>query len=814
MGIPAKLAEYPFWTRHFNKRPVAEPGALNKAQKYNEVNPEHNMLSNGIGVLLSSNQELAIIDVDFNGNKEEKQQLQELAIDAGFIDPQTDWTLPTYKEFLEQNSNLFAQLRNTELLELINNTYTELSPTGTGLHIFINITNKPKIAYKGSTNPEFKGQISLSRSFMTVTGIKLYGSPLVLAQMSLEQFPKTFSFSKEKIQNETIILPIQNVPKEQVAAALNLVSPKPLLRTQVLWTEFTQKTYEHYDFWLTIGMALHDWGTKAQMLATAYKLWSDWSQKDVDNYKSEEDVEAHWRSFGQSSNQITVATLIALAARLQFLYPVPLITKDGKHPSFPQINEYRNFEYLLKYYKIQLWEDGMYYVSGDEDIMKRFFTTPKSSTPLLNKFYGPYSQKELAAFTLMLCQDSNWRKMQSAQTLVQTWCSTAVKPLDLVKEWLDTPYKELPAQMHKAYALFEEFNVEQYNFQSTPEYLFNCMNVRAESEEEKQHYFSLFKKTLMLFIKFHEPLVNTSKFADNGGILVLVGPENTYKSTFLKLLLPDALQSARKEVNMQLSGEKSMRDFLRQMGQKAIIQVDEFEGFMDLAKKSSQIKNLLSGNEVTFTDIYETSERKVARKAVIVGTTNETRLMLSHNGTRRLWFIPVGKIDTIGATKVNLHYMYNELRKEFKQECKAGRLPWLLTQDEIDSLNQRNQYMTAQTDLSIVLEELWPAQGQFMPNDYLNNINIRKYNGPKLMKTLEVQAYINFKGVNIKVGPAALERALERHCGRWTQSLTTDQWRNTAVIRKGQLCQNPRGNGSFNYHKWIMPPTSEEEIPE
>lgn len=823
MGIPAELAEYPFWTRHFNKRPVAEPGALDKAQKYSEINPEESSLSSGIGILLSPDHQLAIIDIDFPGNKGEKNYLQELAIECDFTDPQNDWALETYKEFLQQNSKLFTQLEGTELLELLSNTYTELSPTGTGLHVFVNVVdkNRTKIAYKKSTNPKFKGQISLSRSFMTVTGIPLYGSPNSITTRSLEDFPKCFAFEKTEkkkdIEEEWLpTLLTQNISKEQVATALNVVSPKPLLRTQVLWVEFTKKAYEHYDFWLTIGMALHDWGTKTNTLATAYKFWSDWSQKDTENYRNEEDLESHWRSFGQQSNYdypITIATLIALASRLQFSYPVPLVTKNGSHASFPQINEYRNFEYLLNYYKIQLWEDGMYYVSGDEDVMKRFFTTPKTPAPLLNRFYGPYTQKELATFALLLCQDSNWRKMQSAQTLAQAWCTSAVLPLDLVKEWLDTPFNQLPPSMHKAYALFEEFNVEQYNYQSTPEYLFECLNVRAETEEERQRYFSLFKKTLMLLIKFHEPLANNSKFADNGGILVLVGAENTYKSTFLRLLLPDALRSAHKEVNMQLSGEKPTRDFLRQMGQKAIIQVDEFEGFMDLAKRSSQIKNLLSGNEVTFTDLYETSERKMVRKAIIVGTTNETRLALSHNGSRRLWFIPVGKIDTVAATKVNLHYMYNELRKEFRQECAKGVLPWLLTQDEIDALNQRNQGMTASTDLSIVLEELWPAQGHFMPEEYLDGLNIRKYKGPKLMTTLEVQAYIGFKGLN-KPGPAALERALERHCGRWTQSLTVEYYRKTALIRKGKLCQNPRGNGSFFYHKWIMPPVDGEEYPE
>jgi len=391
------------------------------------------------------------------------------------------------------------------------------------------------------------------------------------------------------------------------------------------------------------------------------------------------------------------------------------------------------------------------------------------------------------------------------------WCDTCTQPFDIVKEWLDMPFEELPEPMHYAKILGHQYKVEQYNNQSTPEYLFSCLNVQATTDQERNLYFSCFKKTLMQFIKFREDEYQMGQFTDNGGMLILVGPENTYKSTFLKLLLPENLQFARKEINMEIQGEKSTRDFLRQMGKKAIIQIDEFEGFLNMAGKSSQIKNLLSSNEVTFTEIYDVSERRTLRKAIIVGTTNETKLALSDNGSRRLWFIPVGCIDTVSAAKVNLHKMYNNLREEFRQIYNQGVLPWLLTQEEVMFLNQRNQNMSASSELAILLEEFWPAIGYEMPNDYLEDVDVKRYKGPKLMSSLEVMNYMKFKQANPKGSLPALERALERHCGQWTKSLTQDHQRRMAIIRKGKLCQNARPHGGFHYHKWIMPPISDPE---
>jgi hypothetical protein len=116
-------------------------------------------------------------------------------------------------------------------------------------------------------------------------------------------------------------------------------------------------------------------------------------------------------------------------ARRELQYPRPILDKHGNTTPFPQINEYANFTYLLHHYDIKLYEDNLlYYVSGVEEIMREYFS--RNKTHIRNRYYGPYTQRELASFILVLCQNSNWRKLSSASRLVQTWIALETLQFD------------------------------------------------------------------------------------------------------------------------------------------------------------------------------------------------------------------------------------------------------------------------------------------------------------------------------------------------------------------------------------------------
>lgn len=817
--LPTALTSLRQWTKYkANKAPIVKVNAPDMALNYEALSSYSN-----IGIILVPDNDVAVIDVDYPGTKDEKLTAIAMAKDFGF--KTSDWSTPRYAVWVRENFKVFQQLEGTGLEELLTTTYCEWSPSGMGLHLWVRVPDKNSKtgAYFTSTNPALHGQFSFTNCFMTVTRQPLHGCSPSLTTVLSDFAPQAFDFSrmthnpekgKKPRRDETdavdqFLLLAQNgeVSQGQITEALELVSCTLTPKVQKQWKELTGRTYQHYDFWVTIGMALHDYGTQTGTLPALFVEWLNWSKKDTANFDGEETVEKKWRSFGETDSGITIATLLALASRLKFEYPRPIVTKEGKRTVMPIINEYINFQYLMRFYDIKVWEDDQYYLSGDDEIMRKYFS--KCGNPYLGKYYGPYTRKDLEAFMLVLCQDSNWRKMESATTHVKTWLAMATKPYDPFLGWLNTPYSELTEDLRTVYTEDGSFPAYSFDNNSTVEYLFECLNVRYKTEQERGLYFTLFKKTLMQIIKFREPEVLKLPFVDNGGMLILTGEENTYKSTFCKLLLPRQLDKSRKEINTPLTGEKNIRDFLRYFSTKTIVQLDEFESMMDVS--SSFFKNLLSGNDNSFVDIYGTQETYRERKAIIIGTTNQSHMVLSENGTRRMWIIPVGKIDTSAALRVNLHKLYNDLRAEFRMEFKKGTMPWLLSQAEIDLLNKQNTSYAARSDLDLVLEEIWPIGNTTMPKDYLAKVNVARLNSPKIMTSNQIRTLLTVHGFRGKA--TAIEHALKRHCLKWTGLKPGEEKTDgVRVIKNGKIYQGwVDEKQNYVYARWIMPPQEEED---
>ena len=810
--LPIEIKNLPYWTNHNNKKPVLPPDQWSRGNTYEEVKA----ISNDIGLLVAPAEvcPYLLIDIDFPGTKEEK--------DAITTHLKAQPELIGKAEHLDLIKSTLDSIKDTSLFPLLNKTYTEFSPTLTGLRMIISSADKHRFAKAYKKAKVFKGQIDFHNQFMTITEIAYPGAPSVIAEVPLLQLSDAFGFKEtQAIEIKPVeVQQIEAIPTENIIRdALKTLPLDQNERIKKLWKEITGEQYEHYHYWLSIGMALHNYsgyvkGSRPRM----YLAYLQWSERDELAYTGEASIEEKWKSFSDKefSNNITWRTILKLANRLTFDYPRQIRDKKGIPTGNPATNEFVNFEYLLNFYNIKLHEDEGYFVSGEKEICEQYFMVHGAKC-WFDKFYGPLTAIGLQAATLRLCQDSKWRGISSTALLVQTWVSQPRLEMDLFKLWLDTPFDELPEDLQYTVTTKGRVRVSQYNQYSNMDYVFDCLNVQYESSEERALAKSMLKKTLMQMIKFREDL--TLPFTDNGGMLILIGAENTFKSTFFKLLLPQPLGYLRKELNMQVKGEKSIRDFVRYLGKKTIVQIDEFEGMMDQAKHGSMFKAILSGDSASMTDIYQTTEAEAKRKAIIVGTSNEMKQVLSDNGSRRMWFIRVNKIDTNRLLHLNLHKLYNDLRSEFRALYSQGIMPWLLTQDEIDLLYKMNERISAKSDLSIWISNTWPSE-EAMPVDYLKDVtSVQLDKSGKLYTTAEVMTSLVFAGMpqhNIKL--SHIERALDRYCGKYTKTLNTtiQLFKPKAVIISGKLCQGVTPQGKYKYMKWIMPPkassNTEEEI--
>lgn len=829
--LPQEIKALPHWTAHVNKRPSIPPDQWANANTYTEVTSK----TENYGILVAPHTEspYLFIDIDYPYSAKDNPEdsfipdipTKETVMEKMQRD-NIEWGSSAHMALIEPT---LRTIRNTSLYPLLQETYSEFSPSGTGIRMIIQSKDKDKFAKAYKKARVFKGQIDFKNQFITITERALPNTVSVIKEVPLMSLADAFGFQESQtvaplaadpalavaqaLDNAEDNFFLGAIPKVEVMiSALKGIPIDQSARIRQVWAELTGEQYEHYQFWLSVGMALHDYSKHFKNAAKIYLAFLEWSEQDPVGYTGEQDVYAKWASFDQLGrpDNITWRTLLKIANKCTFDYPRPIINKKGVSTGSPMINEWANFEYLLEFYNIKLHEDDAFYISGDRDICEKYFTT-HGAQRWFDKYYGPLTIQGLVAATIRLCQDSKWRGLSSTANHVNTWIMQPREDMDLFQLWLDTPFNDLPDDLKYITTARGKQPATIYDANSNIDYVFDMLNVQYEAPVERALAKAMLKKTLMQMIKFREPM--TLPFTDNGGMLILIGAENTYKSTFFKLLLPRPLDHLRKELNMQVKGEKSVRDFIRNLGRKSIVQIDEFEGMMDHANQGSLFKAIISGDSASITDIYQTTETQMSRKAIIVGTSNETRQVLSDNGSRRMWFVKVNKINTNGMLQINLHKLYNDLRQEFRAEYADGRMPWLLTQDEINILYKMNEVLAAKSDIGMWLDEVWPYTSDKMPSDYLQDVrSVQTDVSGKLYTTKSVLQVLLFRGMTSAVKLPALERALERHCGKWTGShnKTLQLVKPRSILANGRLCQGESPSGKPKYAKWLMPPISDE----
>jgi len=785
-SIPKELRDTPGWTTHNNKVPTIHP---NKPQDCVVLD---RLTGNNIGFINSEANPYIIIDIDHPKNEAKEQIKHDLSVGA------YAWSSPEHIRALSP----FISTLPTSITQLFGKTYTEFSITGTGIHLVMKLTeDKPlKAYYKTAT---FPGQVSFKNNFMVFTGIPFPGAGQNIMSVDLDTLMKFCAPVSSKASRVTQPeksdedLMLKKPSLSLVRKALGLLTLDQSERLKTVYKETLGYEYEHYQYWLEVGMALHDYDSSVN----GYALYLEWSALDQECYTGEKDVEAKWVSFETSKNvKITWRTLMKLANRLELDYPRQTMVK-GKRTGNPVHSEFENFVYLADRFSLKLYEDDGFYVSGDKDICEKYFKA-HNAKEWFGKYYGPFSRETLAGCILLLCQGHRYRalSLSTAKALTDTWLTRPRLEFDLFATWLDTPLEDHPDELQYVETQEGRVHVSAFNHNSNINYLMKCITLNRTQTSEALCT-DLIKKTLMHIIKFREQI--NMPFVDNGGMLILIGPENTRKSTFFKLLLPQPLWFMRKEINMAIDGAKGMRDFIRYLGRRVIVQVDEFEGLMDHAKHGAVFKAIISGNSMSLTDIYSTHETELPRKAIIVATSNERKQIFSDNGTRRMWTVQVEHIDTDAMLKINWYKFYNDLRKEFRSEIKAGRTPWLLNQNQIDSVEQQNLLVSAKSDIQLMLEECFPWD--MAKIDFRDIKSVQQDITGQLYTTREVIDYLHFKGFPSKsLKMSALTRALERYCGDYTLTRVSPKVliQPKATVFRGQITQ-----GRFT--KWVLPTRSD-----
>ena len=185
------------------------------------------------------------------------------------------------------------------------------------------------------------------------------------------------------------------------------------------------------------------------------------------------------------------------------------------------------------------------------------------------------------------------------------------------------------------------------------------------------------------WMQFHPDTNNANRAnsinrANSVAPLLVSSRQGLGKSTFCRLLMPDALKSYYTE-SYDLSSPASAEAKLAACG---LINLDEFDKLS--ASKMPLLKNLMQASALNIRKAYKRSASALPRIASFIGTSNREDLLVDRTGSRRFLCVSLEHaIDCV--TPVEHEQLYAQL----KAELLSGERSWFNKEEE-QAIQQHN----------------------------------------------------------------------------------------------------------------------------
>ena len=185
------------------------------------------------------------------------------------------------------------------------------------------------------------------------------------------------------------------------------------------------------------------------------------------------------------------------------------------------------------------------------------------------------------------------------------------------------------------------------------------------------------------WMQFHPDTNNTNRAnsinrANSVAPLLVSSRQGLGKSTFCRLLMPDALKAYYTE-SYDLSSPASAEAKLAACG---LINLDEFDKLS--ASKMPLLKNLMQASALNIRKAYKRSASALPRIASFIGTSNREDLLVDRTGSRRFLCVSLEHaIDCV--TPVEHEQLYAQL----KAELLSGERSWFNKEEE-QAIQQHN----------------------------------------------------------------------------------------------------------------------------
>ena len=248
-----------------------------------------------------------------------------------------------------------------------------------------------------------------------------------------------------------------------------------------------------------------------------------------------------------------------------------------------------------------------------------------------------------------------------------------------------------------------------------------------------------FKKWFVAMVAswMHDEVVNHT-------VLVLVGRQGIYKTTWLDHLIPPALRPYSSK--LPLSGQISKDDRLR-LCENGMLNIDELDAIC--GREMNIMKSLLTSTDINERAAYGRLKERKVRLASFCASTNKREFLTDITGNRRWLPFEVESIQNPFYTTLPYEMMYAQAVYLVQNDFN-----YWFDMDEIEVMEQHNEEFRAQENEEQLLPILFdiPAEGkgEFMTTAEISERLVTYGNIKKPMKTRQLGMLMAKKGFQKK----------------------------------------------------------------
>lgn len=270
-------------------------------------------------------------------------------------------------------------------------------------------------------------------------------------------------------------------------------------------------------------------------------------------------------------------------------------------------------------------------------------------------------------------------RLAAQQFNVLTDASENTLWIDMQRAGVNTDMQTLHAYLTSNYV--KEFHPVKHYLESLPEWdghdhiadLLRMVHCRDCSPEDFDFYVRRWL-VAMVAATLDDNVVNHQ-------IFVLLGPQGTYKTSFMNNLLPPEL---RQYFCMKTNSQRMTKDDAFALAENVLIDMEEIDSMG--RQEVNQLKAMASQPFVKDRPAYGRSKVRLPHMASFCATGNNMQFLTDETGNRRWLVFEVDHIDNPWTTTINYPGVYSQIRHLLD----TGFRYWFET-DEIARLNTRNR---------------------------------------------------------------------------------------------------------------------------